>query len=504
MANRRYSFKKGIFFDTDLNFSQRSSYVREILLEKAYPEKLIIPMKQHYGVASIPCVSVGEHVLIGQCVGMPASGTFAVPIHSGISGNVISIDRITLPDGVICDAVVIESDKKRTLHPSIRPRANLNISKSEAVGIIRNAGIVGMGGEGVPTAAKINRAVHMKVNRLLVNCLQSEPYATSDLYRIDEFPDSIVLGAVVSAGASGASTISFCISERRKTERYSLEGAIERAKEKYPNYTYEVLLFKERFPQGNYRMIAKALYDMDFEDNDTLEERCKAVMFNCSTLCAVWEAISENMPLVNRIVTVTDDEGRGHNVLAPIGTPVTDLLGNMENVTIAQRLVVWGNCLTGVAFRDTINTPIIKTTGAITVIRKLEVPETPCIHCGSCLDACPRDLFPSIIARLISTGNIVKANEENAKSCIACGACSFVCPAGIDLTGLIASYVFATKEKDKKSNNSLVETVFNTNFSGLSAVSLLEEYQDETKEKKEAKQEDDGRLIIPFEGGLKV
>lgn len=77
------------------------------------------------------------------------------------------------------------------------------------------------------------------------------------------------------------------------------------------------------------------------------------------------------MPLVNRIVTVTDDEGKGHNVLAPIGTPVTDLLGNMENVTIAQRLVVWGNCLTGVAFRDTINTPIIKTTGAITVIRKI-------------------------------------------------------------------------------------------------------------------------------------
>ena len=490
-GERIHSFNNGIVTDDALDFSKRSSFNKEIMLERIYPTRVIIPMKQHYGDEVIPTVGIGEHVLIGQCVGMPAPGTFAVPVHSGISGDVTDIKEITLPNGTTCKAVYIKSDRKRTFHPSVSPRNDVNISASSVMGIIKDAGIVGMGGEGIPTIAKINRARMFKVNELLVNCLQSEPYADSDFVRIDNSADYIVMGAVAVAGAVGVSRISFLISEDRKEEILALQAAMERTAGRYSGYAFNFKFFRNRFPQGYYRLVAKALYGVEISETETLEETCSAVLFNCSTLYACWEAISDNMPLVARVLTVTGEKGIRNNVIAPIGTPLSELMNTVNGMSDTQNLVIWGNCLTGLEAEDPDNTPVVKTTSGITILPRKDIATMACIHCGDCSDACPMDMEPGLIHHLLKKGSVEEADLEGARKCISCGACSYICPSGIDLTKTIASYAASKRTYTTR-------THFSVDKIKLGAVSLLEAYEEEEKSGVSKKSDD---IVLPFEGG---
>ena len=256
------------------------------MFERIYPSKIILPMKMHYGVPAIPAVKVGDYVRIGQCVGVPPKGAFSVPVHSGISGRVSDISEIRLPNGIITPAVTIVNDMKRTRLESVKPRSGFKISASETIGIIRNAGICGMGGEGIPTAAKLKRARNEAITDFLVNCLQSEPYSTCDLVAITEYPDYVVLGSCACARAVGASKLVFLISENRKEQRKALANSIEKIKGDFKDLEFDIKLFRERFPQGYYRLVARALYGKNLALGETLEKSCRAVLFNCSTMLA--------------------------------------------------------------------------------------------------------------------------------------------------------------------------------------------------------------------------
>ena len=139
------------------------------MFERIYPTKVILPMKMHYGVPAVPTVKVGDYVRMGQCVGVPEKGSFSVPVHSGISGKVTDISDIRLPNGILTPAVTIKNDMKRARLDSVRPRSGFKLSATEAIGVIRDAGICGMGGEGIPTAAKLRRARTEVVKDFLVN-----------------------------------------------------------------------------------------------------------------------------------------------------------------------------------------------------------------------------------------------------------------------------------------------------------------------------------------------
>ncbi|MBQ2065952.1 MAG: hypothetical protein II496_00410, partial [Clostridiales bacterium] len=304
-----------------MNFSKRSPFVKEIMLERIYPRRVILPMKMHYGVPAVPIVKKGDLVKAGQCVGLPEKGAFSVPVHTGVSGKVTDISEITLPNGIRTPAVFIENDMKRTRLDSLKPRSSLKLSATETIGVIRNAGICGMGGEGIPTAAKLARARGKAVSDFLVNCLQSEPYSTSDLTAIVEYPDYVVMGAAACARAVGATNLFFLISKDRKVERAALETSISRAKKDFEDLNFEIKLFRERFPQGYYRLVGKALYGKEIEEGETIEDTCDAVLFNCSTMLACWEAISDNIPMMSRIVSLSGGSSGGHNMLVPIGTP---------------------------------------------------------------------------------------------------------------------------------------------------------------------------------------
>ena len=506
MADRKlYSFYRGLFTGDVLNFSKRSPFVKEIMFERIYPTKIILPMKMHYGVPAVPAVKVGDYVRIGQCIGVPEKGTFSVPVHTGISGRVSDISEITLPNGIKTPAVTIVNDMKRTRLDSVKPRSGFKLSASEAIGVIRNAGICGMGGEGIPTAAKLKRARTEVISDFLVNCLQSEPYSTSDLVAITEYPDYVVLGSCACARAVGASRCVFLISENRKEQRKALSNSIEKVKDDFKDLQFEIKLFRERFPQGYYRLVARALYGKNLALGDTLEKSCKAILFNCSTMLACWEALADNIPMMSRIVSVTGDASGGHNMLVPIGTPVSELLTNAQDIKNGSDRIVWGNCLTGIEIKAPENTPIVKTTSVISVVRRTEVPRTPCIHCGLCSECCPMNLSPNTIYEMLNQGLGQKASEEGARECIACGSCSYVCPSGIDLTYVIARFAGEGRiiETNSLLDNSSAELkqIAEDDTAYVGETSLLEEYPDSDEDRSEGASDS---ITLPFEKDKKV
>lgn len=506
MANGKiFSFTKGVISNGVLDFSQRTPFVREVMLEKINPSRIILPMKMNYGVPCEPVVKKGDTVKVGQCVGMPAPHTFASPVHSGISGTVTDVAPVTLPNGISCMAVFIENDMKRTTIESIRPRTHMNMSAAETVAIIRAAGICGMGGEGIPTAAKISRAKRHNVSELLVNCLQSEPFATCDLTVICDHTDYVVRGACAVAATSGARKVRFLISHKRKAEQKMLQASIDSIKNEFDNIDLEICLFRDRYPQGYYRLVAKALYGKNLAEGAILEEECGAVMFNCSTLYAVWRALADNMPLTDRIVSVCTDSYCKHNVLVPIGTPLSEIVNSGSGSVPVTDRIIWGNCLTGLAVQDPENTPVIKITSAVTVAPSNFIPKTPCIHCGLCSETCPMSLSPNIVYEMLVQGLSQKAAEEGGRDCIACGTCSYICPAGIDLAAMIAP--FASAGRIIEENSLLHNTSFSTGSvkevaeDMVGEISLLEEFTEDDEDKKEV---DPSAITLPFKGGKTI
>ncbi|MBR1797262.1 MAG: RnfABCDGE type electron transport complex subunit C [Clostridiales bacterium] len=486
-----YSFYKGFHSDNALDFSKRSSSDRDVMLERIYPRRIILPMCQHRGDPCVPVVKVGETVTIGQCVGAPAPGTMAVPVHSGISGEVTAIKPVVLPDGRTSLAVFIEGNRKRTFHPSVRPRNNVNVSAATVMGIIRDAGIVGMGGEGIPTIVKLNRARRLKVKEILVNCLQSEPYAESDHLMIGEYADHVIMGAVAMAGACGVRIINILISKDRKYEITALRSAMERSFSMYSGYAFNFVYLKPRFPQGYYRMVARALYEVNLEEGESLEQRCRAVMFNCSTVYACWNAISESMPLTSRVISISNEDGLVHNVIAPIGTPVSELYDNVNGVSSTSKRIIWGNLMTGIEIDDPENTPILKTTSGICLLTHHIETVAPCTGCERCVDVCPLCLEPDKLYRMIRDGNQKTADKFNAGRCISCGACSYICPSNIDLATVVGGYASALRGTGSFPYNSVGDTQWTDDVSLLSA--------DQVKVT-ESKHKSADEITLPFKG----
>ena len=222
-------------------------------------------------------------------------------------------------------------------------------------------------------------------------------------------------------------------------------------------------------------------------------------------MLACWEALSDNIPMMSRIVSVTGDASGGHNMLVPVGTPVSELLSNAQDIKNGSDRIVWGNCLTGIEINDPENTPVVKTTSVISVVRRAEVPRTPCIHCGLCSECCPMNLSPNTIFEMLNQGLRQKAAEEGARDCIACGCCSYVCPSGIDLTYSIARFAGEGRiiEINSLLDNSGAEMMQSDDKPSafVGEASLLEDYSD--KDEGGSVSSSDS-LTLPFEKDKKV
>ena len=433
---KKLSFKKGWLPMDGLAFAGEKDFPREPVLEIFTPRDIVLPMLQHIGTPAEPIVCVGDKITVGQLIGKPTSPLCA-PVHSGVSGTVTGISKITLPNGIRCQAVTIHNDLKRTLHVSVKPRLMPeSLTPKDLMRLLEYSGVVGLGGNGYPTAAKCRRAEIAGVETVLINACQSEPYLSSDIHILREQTERVLGGASALAGLCRAKRIVFCLQDKWSIELKALQKSFEKYRNQFPDREFSIRVFRSRFPQGYQKLLIKALYNVELAAGQLPEETSGVVVLNASTCAAFWDMVEKNMPMTSRVISIFGDTTHGHNILVPIGTTVKELLERVPGAASAKR-IIWGGAITGVAIEDT-NVPIIKTTAGIAIINKMKPSQTSCIQCGSCVDACPVGLVPYLCNRLDEMKEFDALKAEGIENCIACGACSYVCPAGIDLSVTIA------------------------------------------------------------------
>ncbi|MCR4905752.1 MAG: electron transport complex subunit RsxC [Clostridiales bacterium] len=420
-----YTFSGGIHVEEYKN-------TRKCRIETLPPPKtVIIPLSQHIGAPAVATVIPGEEVTLGQKIGNVAEEMLGCPVHSSVSGKVREIVKKTLPTGASVDHVVIENDMKDTPCPDIKPieKKLTDVSTEEIVSVIREAGIVGMGGAAFPTYAKINSALG-KVDRIIINCAECEPFITANHRLLLEHPASVINGIKILLKALGVHTAWIAVEDNKPDAIEKLEELTEDSR------MITVKVMKTKYPQGDERQLIYALTGQEIPTGK-LPADVGCVIFNAETCAAVYKAFANGTPSISRVVTVDGDcIKRPKNLLVPVGTPVTDLVEFCGGLAKEPYKLVSGGPMMGMAQWDP-EMPVTKSTSAVLLFSerfgKKNVKVPTCIHCGRCVNHCPMHLMPMYIAQFSKIGDFTRAEEYGAMSCVECGSCSYNCPGGVEI-----------------------------------------------------------------------
>lgn len=332
-----------------------------------------------------------------------------------------------IPTGLTVKCVVIESDGKNELHESVRPKGKLeDLSSEEIIEIIREAGITGMGGASFPTHVKLSPPSDKKIDTVLINGAECEPYLTADHRVMAEEAEKVIFGLKAIMKALGVDRGVIGV-EKNKPDAIK---ALKEASQGEENISIATL--KVKYPQGDEKRLINAILGRVVPSGG-LPMDVGAVVSNASTTRAIAEAILEGKPLIERVTTVTGNGIKNpKNLLVKIGTPFKDLIEECGGFTEdSPGKIIAGGPMMGIS-QFSIDVPIIKGSGGILVLSKEEAkpePIQPCIRCGKCLEVCPVKLQPLYISSYTLKKNFDKAEEYNALDCVECGACSYICPA---------------------------------------------------------------------------
>lgn len=407
------------------------------------PAEVIVPLKQHVGAPCEPLVKKGDVVNKGQKIG-DSDEFISAPVHAPVSGVVKGIQPCTDPSGTIVQAVVIENDGEERLDPSIKPNPDLSQLDAETIkNIVREAGIVGLGGATFPTHAKLSPPPDKKIETLIINGCECEPYLTCDHRLMVEQPERVVFGTRALMKALGVEKAYIGI----ETNKPDAIAALKKASADYPGI--EVIPLEYKYPQGSEKQLITAITGKQVPNNG-LPMDVGIVVNNVETAAAVQAAIETGMPLIERVVTVSGEGVKNpQNLLVRIGTPIGEVIEAAGGFNGSPKQVIIGGPLTGVA-QSSLSVPVTKCNTGILVFNELKKPNKPepCIRCGRCVDACPSFLLPVNLANLSDIGQYDKAVELGLLSCIECGSCSYVCPAH---RFLLQSILLAKQEVEAQS-----------------------------------------------------
>lgn len=392
------------------------------------PDILVIPMSQHIGAPCLPLVKKGDRVLVGQKIG--DNQGLCVPVHASVSGKVKSVEMKPHSSGTTTMSVVIENDHLQEMDPSIQPRTREQVdalSPEELMGIIREAGIVGMGGASFPTHVKLSSGIG-KVDTIIVNAGECEPYITADDRLCREYPGELLSGVQVVMKILNLDKAVIGIEDNKPEAIKSLKRAAA------PLSGIEVRPLPARYPQGAEKQLIQAITGRHVPSGG-LPAAVGCAVFNAATCKAIHDAVYLGMPLVKRIVTVSGDiVMEPKNLLVPIGTSYNDLLeavGHSEN----PYKVLSGGPMMGIAQYD-LSVPTTKGTNAVTILgreNRYNVEHSQCIRCGRCIDACPMKLMPVLMYKALYSGSIEELHSTHMMDCIECGCCAYTCPACVPL-----------------------------------------------------------------------
>lgn len=436
-----FTFKGGVHPDD----GKKLTMDKEII-EYVPKGDMVFPLSQHIGAPAKPLVKKGDRVIVGQKIA-EAGGFVSANIHSSVSGTVKAIEMRLTPGGNKFNSIVVENDnlyEEVDFSKNIRPLEELY--REDVIDIIKEAGIVGMGGAGFPTHVKLSPKNESEIDTIIVNGAECEPYLTSDYRRMMEEPEKVIVGLkiVINLFENARGIIAV---EDNKPEAIRILREMTKEEEKI-----KVNVVKTKYPQGAERQLIYANTGR-YVNSRMLPADAGCVVHNVDTIISIYEAVIEGRPLISRVVTVTGDcITDPKNFIVRIGTSYQELVEAAGGFQIDPAKVISGGPMMGKALYS-LEVPVTKGSSAILALSKDAVAESEpsdCIKCGRCIEICPGRVMPNILCDYAEAGDLDKFVVNNGMECCECGCCSYVCPAKRHLTQTIAGTrktVLASRKK---------------------------------------------------------
>ena len=395
---------------------------------------LVYPVSQHIGAPASPIVAVGDQVLKGQKIA-EAGGFVSAPVYSSVSGKVKAIEPRMNPTGAKVNCIIIENDGEynEVEYPAVKPLDEM--SKADILAAIGEAGVVGMGGAGFPTKVKLSPKEPDKIEYIIANCAECEPYITADYRRMIENPEMLVEGMKIILKLFDNAKGIFGVEDNKP-------DCIEKLKELTKDEPrMEVLALKTKYPQGGERQLIYATTGRAI-NSAMLPADAGCVVDNVETIINVYRAVAEGKPSMERVVTVSGDAiNEPGNFKVLFGTNQAELVEAAGGFKEEPEKMISGGPMMGFSM-FTLDVPVTKTSSSILCFTKDEVAKfepSACINCGRCVDACPSRLIPSRLADLAERHNEEGFTKMEGLECMECGSCSYVCPAKRPLKQSIGS-----------------------------------------------------------------
>ncbi len=409
------------------------------------PDQLVLPLSQHIGTPATPIVEIGQYVLKGEKIAS-ASGYVSAPIHAPTSGTIDAIEKrpIPHPSNMSDTCIVIKPDGKDQWI-ALKKHADdyQSLDPNTLRGLIRSAGIVGLGGAGFPTYIKHNPGPNRVVETLIINAAECEPYITCDDMLMRGRAEDIISGVLIIKHALQAKRCVIAI-EDNKPEAIN---AINAAAQLFTDHDIEVIPIPTVYPAGSEKQIIYTITGKQVAKND-LPIHIGVVCQNIGTTAAIYRAIHHGEPLISRYLTVAGDVNQPCNLEVLFGTPFNELIDECGGAKADIHRIIVGGPMMGFAMHA-LDLPVIKTSNCLLIdaLKSKDLKPRgyvmPCIRCGSCADVCPINLLPQQLYWFSKSQELAKIQEHNVFDCIECGCCDYVCPSQIPL---VQYYRFAKAE----------------------------------------------------------
>ena len=390
------------------------------------PKQVVIPMQQHAGAPCTPVVKPGDRVDVGQLIG-DSDKFVSAPIHASVSGVVSKISRVLLPAGQMVDAVVMDSAGEMRPSPTIAPPAVA--TKEQLVAAVRASGLVGLGGAGFPASVKLNVPEGKRIDTILINGAECEPYITADYRGVMEDAPLVMTGVYILLELFQVDRVIIAIESNKPKAIRVLTRIAENERDKEDRV--KVLELKSRYPQGAEKVLVQACTGRKIPQGK-LPADVGCLVINITSVAFMANYLITGMPLISKRLTVDGSAiAQPQNVIVPIGTSIHDLVEFCGGYREPPEKILMGGPMMGLAVVDD-SLPILKQNNAILAFsgKDAALPKpTACIRCGRCVRACPMNLTPTLLEGLVQRKEASELDRRGIMSCMECGSCAFVCPA---------------------------------------------------------------------------